>query len=261
MTTTHRARVADFWDSALEDWMAERTPSEELRQWRDSYRGTGAGKVDDSCYPDPYVGDLRGLESEPEVVVLGLNPGVGYPPLQGRDGLWTRRIAEQGYSRCLTRSPAEDPDVWIDHHRGPSVYWRNLIRFSSRWLGRDATVSDILNFELYPWHSSKITGPMNPPVDLVDRYVWKPIEEVPTSVVFAFGTKWFDVCESLQLERIAAWDAGSDELRAGGVESWRLAMYALPSGQVTVVSAQAGYAGPPNEQRTEIIRSLMEERR
>jgi hypothetical protein len=75
---------------------------EPLRRWRNCY----AGKVDLGGYPDGFVGDLRGEQSEPRLIVLGLNPGVAYPGLQGPHGEWTQAIKKLTYSRSsLQRVP------------------------------------------------------------------------------------------------------------------------------------------------------------
>lgn len=79
-----------------------------LDRWLVSYQGHGAGAVDLAHYPDPYVGDLRGLRSEPRLVVLGLNPGLGYDELQGPDGTWSQRTRELGYSRGFAQ-PGRGP--------------------------------------------------------------------------------------------------------------------------------------------------------
>ena len=85
---SRRQAVADFWDDVLTDWLEGGDAlSPPLDRWNANYAGTGKGAVDLDHYPDPYVGDLRGVHAEPRLVVLGLNPGIGYPALQARDGV------------------------------------------------------------------------------------------------------------------------------------------------------------------------------
>lgn len=257
---TSRRAVADFWDTQLRRWCSGRHDvSPELRSWFESYVGKGKGAVDLGHYPDPYVGDLRGVRAEPRLVILGLNPGVGYGPLQGPDGIWTRRIGEQGYSHCFRRSPAEDQEEWFAHHGKPSKYWENIERFTRRWLCDDtAGALDVLNLELYPWHSVGLTGTLTPPVDVVERFVWDPVQEIDVPDVFAFGKPWFSVCEQLGLTRLAHFGAGRP-WPVDAPPTWELAMYQLPSGQIVVVSAQPGFAGPPGSEKLEIMRGLVAE--
>src|SRR5262245_10998767 len=106
-----REAVSQFWDDVIRAWMQlERFNSSDLDRWFKMYEGRERSAVNLMHYPDPFVGDLRGVRRTPRLVTLGLNPGVGYDELQSRTGLWARRIAEaRGYSYCFGRSPAEDP--------------------------------------------------------------------------------------------------------------------------------------------------------
>ena len=260
-TGSARARVADFWDKVLGDWHPgeEHLADARLRRWHDSYVGRGDGAVDLDHYPDPYIGDLRGIRREPRLVFLGLNPGVGYHDIQGDQGTWTRRIRHVGYSRCFERSPAEDPETWRALHGKESPYWRNIIRFERRWLGDEtAGVGDLLNLELYPWHSKKIGGSMRPPTDLVEEFVWQPVRELLVGEVFAFGRVWFDVCRDLRMVQVGLW--GPDSSPVPGAEDspdWRVGLFRLKSDQLLVVSSQPGYAGPPGAERTVALHRLV----
>ena len=105
-----RTHVADFWDEVVADWLngqSHLTPP--LDRWFTSYSGKGMGAPRLDFYPDPYIGDLRGIVREPRLVCLGLNPGVGYRGLHGDNGIWAARIREAGYSQCFQRSSGEDP--------------------------------------------------------------------------------------------------------------------------------------------------------
>lgn len=257
---SHRARVADFWDDVLADWHpgdAHLTPS--LMRWYKSYAGKGDGAVDLSHYPDPYVGDLRGLRGEPRLVFLGLNPGIGYDALQGDTGTWTKRVRQVGYSHCFVRSPAEDAVTWKAMHGGKeSIYWRNVVRFAQRWLDDNVVgVGDLLNLELYPWHSRKITGTMSPPVDLIDALVWQPVQEIPVNEVFAFGRVWLDICRDLKLDEIGTWGPDTKPVPGSTIRHWRVSLFRLPSGQLVVTSSQMGSASPPGAERTIALRELV----
>ncbi|WP_299926117.1 hypothetical protein [uncultured Nocardioides sp.] len=259
-----RARVADFWDEVLAGWVpghGHLMPP--LDRWCESYKGQGDGVVDLDHYPDPYIGDLRGLNGEPRLVFLGLNPGIGYDSLQGDHGTWTKRIRAAGYSRCFERSPAEDPVSWKALHKGKeSAYWRNLTRFARRWLDDPHVgVDQLLNFELYPWHSKKVVGRMRPPVDLVDDFIWKPVQEVPVDEVFAFGRGWLDVCRDLDLEEIATWGPETAPVPGSTMKHWRVSLFRLPSEQVVVVSSQMGSGSPPGLERTKLLKEVAADHR
>lgn len=255
-----RNRIANFWDQIIADWIKGIPQSDnDLIRWQASYVGKGIGKVDLDHYPDPIVGDIRGITHEPRVVILGLNPGIGYDELQSRDGVWAQRIAKDSYTRCLNRTPAADPGSWKALHGKESPYWRNAISFTRRWLDDpNATIHDIINFELYPWHSRGVNGKMQPPADLLQKYVWDAIREFDIQEVFAFGKEWFKVMDDLGIQQIALYGPGGQPLPDGiNMSHWRLGFYRLSSKQVIVVSSQQGYSGPPNIDRINVMRSLL----
>ncbi len=255
-----RTRIADFWDQALADWVEGKPMTDpDLVRWQASYQGKGVGKVDLRHYPDPIVGDIRGIQHEPRVVILGLNPGIGYDDLQSKNGVWAKRIAKQGYTYCLERSPAADPKSWDAFHGGKSKYWVKAIGFTRRWLNDPtASIHDILNFELYPWHSFGVNGKMQPPADLIRKYIWDAVREMQLKEVFAFGKEWFKIANELDLERIALYGPDGEDLPGSSKKAhWRLGLYRISPNQVLVVSSQAGYSGPPGEDRIIVLREVL----
>jgi hypothetical protein len=256
-----RHAIADFWDDVLDRWTSGQNHLVgPLGRWMTSYKGAGKGAVDLDHYPDPYVGDLRGLAHDPRLVVLGLNPGIGYDQLQGPDGIWTRRIREQSYSGCFERSPAQDTASWIALHGRQSVYWNALLRFARRWLEDDkAGPSDILALELYPWHSASVTAPMQPPSELIEQYVWAAVSEIDVPVVFALGAPWFKNVEALGLPQVALFGKGGVPFvePVNEAANWRVGVYELPSGQHVVVNSQSGNGQPPGPDRTPILQATL----
>jgi hypothetical protein len=255
-----RTRIADFWDKTLNDWVEGKPMTDpDLLRWQSSYQGKGIGRVDLEHYPDPIVGDIRGVQREPRLVLLGLNPGIGYNSLQSHNGVWAQRIAQHGYTYCLDRSPAADPASWKGLHGKESPYWRNAISFTRRWLDDpSASIGDILNFELYPWHSRGVNGKMQPPADLIQKYIWDAVREMKMSEVFAFGKEWFKIADDLGLVRIALYGPDGDELPGDlKMTHWRLGLYRVSPDKVLIVSSQAGYSGPPGEDRILVLREIL----
>ena len=149
-------------------------------------------------------------------------------------------------------------ETWKALHGKESTYWRNVVRFARRWLDDEAAdVSDLLNFELYPWHSNRIVGTMRPPLDLIREYVWDPVQEVSVDEVFAFGRVWLDVCRDLELEEIGTWGPDTEPVPGSGMKHWRVSLFRLPSGQLVVTSSQMGSAAPPGERRVENLRDII----
>ncbi|MDT0166660.1 hypothetical protein Q9R32_13955, partial [Actinotalea sp. AC32] len=231
--TGARQRVSDEWDRVLAEWSGESYVfPPDLERWRQTYAGKGAGAVDLTCFPDPYVGDLRGVRQEvPRLVVLGLNPGVGQVALQGVHGAWTKAIKAEGYSCCTQRAPFGNAD-WLAVNGKPSTYWQRLVSFARRWVGDDAMdVDELLNMELYPFHSSKVTAKITPPPDVLLRYVWEPLGEMPGIDVFAFGAPWRDACDSMGMPLIAGYGGdGAAHLADATRGEWRVRLYESPLG-------------------------------
>jgi len=252
-----RNEIADIWDALLRGWQKGEDLPTELIQWRDCYEGTGKGSVQLDYYPDLFVGDLRGFRKEPRLVTLGLNPGVAYPGLQSRDGIWAKNIAKEGYSRCFARSPEEDPNNWKQYNKKRSKYWMNMVRFVKRWLDDpDANHQDVLNFELYPWHSEKLSAAIDPPHDLIKKYVFNPISEINVADVLAFGADWFRLINRWPgLSKL--FEFSNERLSQSNTSNWKLAAYRLPSGQRLVLSSQKGYSGPPGSERAKRMREIL----
>ena len=71
-----------------------------------------------------------------------------------------------------------------------------------RWLDDDSLDDGHpFTFELYPWHSKKVTGSRRPQPDIIESMVFEPISEMGVRHVFAFGAPWFHVLDSLGLRR------------------------------------------------------------
>jgi hypothetical protein len=252
--TSARARVAAFWDAHINVWLASGDPlPPSLKRWFDAYKGVGDGQPTLDGFPEPFHGDLLGLVREPRMVVLGLNPGEFRASFQALDGTFADEIRKAGpYSRWATTCPY-DRDPWIAH-RGINKYYRNRLQFTRNWLDDSAVDHrDLLIFEFYPWHSKKINGPMKPPPEVIDEFVWQPIAELPVQQVFAFGRPWNDLAQTLELPLI-------DKLGSGGrpygsqKASRAVRTYALPSGKQLVVEWHSGGAGPPSAKETAILR-------
>jgi hypothetical protein len=191
------------------------------------------------------------------MVILGINPGIGYQELQSRDGTWAERIRRTSYSRCLNRVAFDDP-AWLLLHGRNSPYWANLMRFTRRWTNDPSVAApQVLNLELYPWHSDSVKGAMTPPAEILDTYVWRPLAEIEVSHVFAFAAGWQHVCASLGWPLLERYGPGYTPVPGSTVAGWNVAIFGMPSGQKAVVSWQGGYAGPPGLERTVALRRLL----
>jgi len=256
---SHAARrwVADYWDAHQFAWLDGNDPLDApLDSWFDSYKGTGRGRVTRDGFVEPYQGDLLGIDTDPRVVVLGLNPGGYLPDLQARDGAFSQQIRDVGSFSAWIRQHPYDSPTWLDRY-GPNRYYGQRMAFTRNWLQDPAaTYNDMLIFEMYPWHSTGVTGPMDPPTEIIKQFVWKPVAEVSTAHVFAFGAPWTRLAARLGLNTLA--NLGRCGIPYGSkVPSRRVTVYALPSGQHLVAMSHSGSAGPPSAPELELLRAAL----
>jgi hypothetical protein len=252
-----RERVVRFWDDHVAAWLDGEDPMPDpLPRWFASYSGQGEGRVTRQGFVEPYQGDLIGEVVTPRVVVLGLNPGIFVPGVQHRQGLFADEIRAIGsYSRWINTHPY-DRDPWVAL-RGPNRYYRARLSFTRNWM-RDpaASYGDLLMFELYPWHSTSITGIMRCPPDIVDQFIWQPLSELPIDPLFAFGRPWEAVANALNLPLVDALGLGGRRY-GSQVSSRAVRVFALPSGQRLVIEWHRGGAGPPRSTEVDRLRDAL----
>ncbi|MDH6465056.1 hypothetical protein M2302_005257 [Micromonospora sp. A200] len=259
MTTSARHRVAAFWDAHIESWLKGEDPlPPPLPEWFGSLAGVGPGQVTRDGFPEPYHGDLLGLEQTPRMVVLGLNPGEYRQRFQSREGIFADEIREAGsYSRWSTTCPYNRPPWTLPHQMGRNRYYQARLQFTRRWLqDPSADHPDLLIFECYPWHSKAITAPLRPPPEVIDEFIWQPIAELPVQDVFAFGRPWNDLAQALGLPQKGSLGSGGTDY-GSAVPSRAVRAYSLPSGQRLVVEWHAGAAGPPSAKETALLREAL----
>lgn len=253
-----RKGVTRFWDDYINRWLDgdDSLPSP-LDDWFWSYRGTGRGAPTLAGMPEPYGGDLAGIDHEPRLVLLGLNPGAFSETFQSRTGIFSDEVRETGsHSRWLTSWPyLREP--WTQHFPRPIPYVANRILFAQRWLeDPGASLKDLLTFEMYPWHSTIVNAPMKPSDGVLRDFIWEPLSEFNVDLIWAFGADWRKQAELLELPLIEnlgyrGRDYGSR------VESRAVRVYGLPTGQRLVVEWHKGGAGPPAADEVEPLRQAL----
>lgn len=224
--------------------------------WFASYQGHGTGTATRDGLVEPYTGDLFGHVTTPRVVLLGLNPGQYYPAFQARDGIFAHEIRDHGsYSRWAATGPYLRPP-WTTTI-GANRYQRARLTFTRRWLDEpDATHNDMLIVEMYPWHSTILNAGLRASADIIDRFVWQPIAELPTTHVFAFGRPWHDTATNLGLPLVES--LGHDGRPYGSAVSGRaIRIYALPSGQQLVVEWHPGSSTPPSAPEITLLKTAL----
>ena len=114
---------------------------------------------------------------------------------------------------------------------------------------------------MLPFHSKKKTRDIRPPHDILENYVWAPLREMETEVIFAFGSDWVPVCASLLGAPVASYgpNPGQQALRDTTKGNWQVNIHMLRN-KLLVVSWQKGYSpDPPGEKRISEFRRVVNE--
>lgn len=243
--------IADFLDGYP---LLRRAPSVHLELWRGAYRGRAQGAVVGEAMPEPYLGDLLGT---PRMVVLALNPGRAHLDFQSRSGVFADEIRRMGSYTAWAKSWPYLRDPWIAAN-GENRHHASRLEFLRRWTGDEALGSDaMLAFELFPWHSTKVTAPMRPAASIIQQFVWEPLADLGDAPVFAFGAPWFPLLEDqLGLRVVDRLGAGGRDY-GSGVPSRSVLVLEAPGGGRVIACKHSGSAGPPNATEVERLRDAL----
>lgn len=235
---SNRDEVVEFWDAEIGRWVGgDHRLHPDLGRWLSSYRGRGAGAVDLTVLPEPYIGPLA-TNRTPALVMLGLNPGAAAPAFQSMTGIYTERIRHSSYGQWAASGPYAD-QAWQSVN-GRNRYQQNRVSFARRLHNDDSIeAKDLLYMELYPFHSARVTAPIVPPPDLLARFVLDPVADLDVRHVFAFGRPW------LAAARLLGLGDGSTLPVQWNTPSRQAQVFPLNKRQSLVVTTQSGYAGPP----------------
>lgn len=199
--------------------------------------------------------------SAPKVVILALNPGIFHPEFQSRTGIFAPEIRdEMGSYSAWARTYPYDREEWLSRV-GKNVFYLARLNFVRNWLQvRKSEHNDMLLFELYPWHSTAVTGPMRPPKDVIDAFVFQPLSEIAVDYVFAFGKPWAHLAaEQFQFPCVLRLGAGGERY-GSRVPSRAVRVYELGSGQRLVVEWHRGAAGPPAADEVDLLHTALDQR-
>ena len=115
----------------------------------------------------------------------------------------------------------------------------------------------MVGFELYPWHSTRVTAKMKPDPAIVRDYVWEPIAELGAPLVFAFGAPWFALLtEQLGLTVVRRLGKDGDDY-GSRVASRSVLVLEGPDGITVVAAKQSGSAAPPSAEETQRLRDAV----
>jgi len=177
--------------------------------------------------------------------------------MQSATGVLADEIRRMGSYRAWAASWPYLRDIWVKN-MGRNRHHTSRLTFMRRWWDQPGLkADDMLSFELYPWHSPRLTAPIRPDPELIQRYVFAPLEELDAPPIFAFGVPWFSMLEDhLRLPTIARLGVGGDPYPTQ-VADRAVAVFALSSGALVIAVKQGGYAGPPSAQETVLLQEAL----
>jgi hypothetical protein len=245
-----RRSIIEMWDAVVADFLAggPAVPPA-LRQWYSSYAGTGRGKPELDALPEPFLGSLI----QAKAVFLALNPGQADLMFQGRDGIFAGEIRRAGSYSAWAASWPYLQDPWVAK-KGRNRHHSTRLQFMRNWVGdSQLTSSEMVSFELYPWHSAVLNAPIRPDLSIVEEFVWGPVAEL-RAPVFAFGAPWLSILETrLGLEVVDR--LGPDGRRYPSTVASRRVTVLKSKGGVTIIAEKhAGSAGPPSREETLLLK-------
>jgi hypothetical protein len=185
-----RAELAHFWDEQLALWFRGEALSPELEAWRLAY----AGELQKWAFPEPYIGNLLG---SPRIVLLANNPGIAHEELQSRTGAFAAPIKTQGFTAWAATRPYEGRASEWEKLHGPIPHNKHRLDFARKFLG-DPSVkfSNLLNVELYPWHSLSLKSAIRVQPDTLQDFILEPLSELDREVpVIALGKAWAEALD------------------------------------------------------------------
>jgi hypothetical protein len=245
----------EVWDDVVDAFLAGgRSLPDRLRLWAEGYRGTGDGVVQWDAFPEPFVG---ALDRRPLMIFLALNPGRASPEMQSSSGVLAEEIRRMGSYRAWAASWPFLREVWTSR-KGRNKHHVSRLEFMRRWWHRpELTCEDMVGFELYPWHSIRVTAQMRPDPGVIREFVLAPIEELGNAPVFAFGAPWFAMFEKhLGLSVVARLGVGGLPYPTR-VRDRAAVVFALPNGASVIAVRQGGYAGPPSALETVLLQEAL----
>ena len=143
---------------------------------------------------------------------------------------------------------------------GKNSHHQSRMSFLQHWFRDDTLLpKDRIDFELFPWHSQAVTGPMVPTPEIIHDFIWEPLKELRVKFIFAFGRPWLDLLEKGTFPEVQETDrlgeggrlyASSRKLTARTV----VVKASTPWGGWLIIEKHSGSAGPPSGREIDIIK-------
>lgn len=242
-----------LWEGAIADFLEGHPPPPTLAGWMAAYRGRGDGAVDVDDLPEPYLGPVG---PRPKAVLLALNPGRADLTFHGRRGVFAEEIRQLGSYGAWAATWPYLRDPWVAQ-KGANLHHERRLAFLRHWFDEPGlTAAEMVSFELFPWHSSRINGAMRVDAALVREFIWEPLDDLGVPLVFAFGVRWFALVEALNLRVVDRLGVGGRPFPSAAL-SRAVLVAATPAGGLAVAMKHVGSAGPPTREDVWRLRAAL----
>ncbi|MDE0334541.1 MAG: hypothetical protein OXI64_06245 [Defluviicoccus sp.] len=247
--------VSQFWDTVVEEFLADGRIPESVEPWASSYQGKGKGVVDRDALPELFLGPL----TKPRAVFLALNPGKPDPRFHHRGGIFVHEIREKGSYSAWAASWPYLRDPWVSKN-GRNSHHRRRLRFLRDWIDNpELPCSAMVSFELYPWHSHGITAPIGGGAarEFIQEHVWEPVKELGVPI-FAFGAPWFSILKRIPELKVVRC-LGNGGIGYGSSAKTRSVIVLQGGGLTVIAEKHSGSAGPPSRDETMRLREALDD--
>jgi len=250
-----RSTVVEYWDAIVSHFLEGDTSysPEPLKRWLQSYSGRGAGAVVLEALPEPYIGDLAAGRFR--AVILALNPGEARLDFQGRAGVFADEIRALGSYHFWAATLPYFGEKWRRRY-GKNRFHESRLRFLRTWFGENFRETEMLTFELYPWHSKIKRGDIRPDPVIIREFIWKPIADLGNPTVFAFGADWMRLVVDMGVQ-VEAKLGGNGTDYGSTVSSRCVLVGRTTEGGPVVVEKHSGSAGPPRREEAKRLQEYL----
>lgn len=166
-----------------------------LRKYYDSYHSTTKGTDRLNEYiPEPYLGNFETAE----IAQINLNPG---PPIDFQN--WVDGYEVNEIRNYILRGTEDTYERWakkfiyMDYERNNkgTKFVKNRVKYFQNVLSRDdITKDDLLNIELYAWHSNKY-GKLENEKEIFREFILEPLMDTSIKYIFLLRNGVLDMAE------------------------------------------------------------------
>lgn len=171
-----------------------------LREYYDSYKAKGKNTIKQEKYmPEPFLGDFKNAS----VAIINKNPGGVLPWQNWESGEVALKMRETSLTKDLEAPYSEwaKDFVYFKTNDGGGDFFRNRLKYMNYILEENYIADNLLNIELYPWHSSQFDNKKFDNDEFnFKEFVLDPLMDTNINFVFLLRKYVSDVAERCGLK-------------------------------------------------------------